>query len=104
MILSPLTMFQMVGALLLFMGTICIIYRRTFIGMLIGVEIMLNGAGMSLVAASQLTTADSATGQIGALLIMGLAAAETTLILAIVLIVYKRFKTIESDKVATLRG
>ncbi|WP_456397331.1 NADH-quinone oxidoreductase subunit NuoK [Desulfurobacterium sp.] len=104
MILSPLTLFQIVGTLLFFIGVTCMIYKRTFIGMLIGIEIMLNGAGMNLVAASQLTTADSATGQIGSLLIMGLAAAEATLILAIVLVVYRRFKTIESEKVATLRG
>ncbi|WP_456397859.1 NADH-quinone oxidoreductase subunit NuoK [Desulfurobacterium sp.] len=104
MILSPLSLFQLTGALLFFIGTICMIFKRTFIGMLIGVEIMLNGAGLSLVAASQLTTADSATGQIGALLIMGLAAAEATLVLAIALVVYRRFKTVESEKVATLRG
>ncbi|WP_022847457.1 NADH-quinone oxidoreductase subunit NuoK [Desulfurobacterium sp.] len=104
MILSPLTMFQLTGALLFFIGATCMAFKRTFIGMLIGVEIMLNGAGLSLVASSQLTTADSATGQIGALLIMGLAAAEATLVLAIALIVYRRFKTVESEKVATLRG
>ena len=58
---------------------ITLAYRKTFVGMLICVELMLNGAGLSIVAASQLTAANAALGQLAALLVMGLAAAEATL-------------------------
>ena len=44
--------------------------------MLISVELMLNGAGLALVASARLTPASDALGQVGALLVMGLAAAE----------------------------
>jgi NADH-quinone oxidoreductase subunit K len=65
---------------------------------------MLNGAGLSIVAASQHTAANAVLGQLGALLVMGLAAAEATLVLAIVLVVTRRFKTSESISVSELKG
>ena len=43
-------------------------------------------------------------GQLAALLVMGLAAAEATLVLAIVLVVTRRFKTSESISVSELKG
>ena len=46
--------------------------------MLISVELMLNGAGLALVASARLTPASDELGQLGALLVMGLAAAEAT--------------------------
>jgi NADH-quinone oxidoreductase subunit K len=51
-----------------------------------------------------LTPASAQLGQLGALLIMGLAAAEATLVLAIIIVIYRRFGTIEEQKISTLRG
>jgi NADH-quinone oxidoreductase subunit K len=102
--MSPLTLYQLVAVLLLAIGLFGLISRRTLIGMLICIELLLNGAGLSLVAAAQLTPAKAVLGQLGTLLIMGLAAAEATLVLAIVIVVVKRFRTAESDVVSELKG
>ena len=102
--MNPLALFQMVGLFMLAVGLYGLIMRRTLVGMIICLELMLNGAGLSIVAATQLTYADVVLGQLGALFVMGLAAAEATLILAIVLIVVKRFKTSDVADVSELKG
>ncbi|WP_291327265.1 NADH-quinone oxidoreductase subunit NuoK [Desulfovibrio sp. UCD-KL4C] len=102
--MSPLMMYQLVALGLLAIGLYGIVWRKSLVGMLISVELMLNGAGLSIVSASQLTSADSATGQIATLFVMGLAAAEATLVLAIIVVVAKRFKSTETDVVSRLKG
>ena len=72
--------------------------------MLISVELMLNGAGLSIVAATQLTEASQTLGQVATLIVMGLAAAEATLVLAIIVVIAKRFKTTTADAVSNLKG
>ncbi len=102
--MNPILYYQIVALLLLGLGLYALVARRTLVGMLIGVELMLNGAGLSIVAAAQLTPMDAVLGQLGALLVMGLAAAEATLVLAIVLVVSKRFGSASSDVPVELKG
>ena len=101
--MNSLFLFHLVGLLLLGLGLYGLIQRRTLVGMLISIELLLNGAGMSIVASAKLTGADDVLGQLSALLIMGLAAAEATLVLAIILVVLRRFGSVETDTIATLR-
>ena len=102
--MSPLAWYQLVAALLLGIGLYGVVSRKTLIGMLIGVELMLNGAGLSMVAAAQLTPMYGVLGQLGTLFVMGLAAAEATLVLAIVLVVSRRMGDARSDTVSELKG
>jgi NADH-quinone oxidoreductase subunit K len=102
--MNSLFLFQLASLVMLGCGLLGLTTRRDLIGMLISVELLLNGAGLSVVAAAQLTNADASLGQLAALLIMGLAAAEATLVLAIVLVVGKRFKTTDADKISELGG
>jgi NADH-quinone oxidoreductase subunit K len=102
--MSPLSWYQLVAALLLGIGLYGVVSRKTLIGMLIGVELMLNGAGLSMVSAAQLTPMDGVLGQLGTLFVMGLAAAEATLVLAIVLVVARRMGNARSDTVSQLKG
>jgi NADH-quinone oxidoreductase subunit K len=97
-------LFHLTALVLLALGLFGLVSRKTLVGMLISVELMLNGAGLALVASSRLTPASDGIGQLGALLVMGLAAAEATLVLAIVLVVFKRFGTTDCDDVSVLRG
>jgi NADH-quinone oxidoreductase subunit K len=85
-------------------GIFGIVSRRTLVGVVLGIELILNGAGLSIMASTQLTAAPNELGQVGALLVMGIAAAEATLLLAILLVVFKRFRGVEADKLITLRG
>ncbi|MTJ80811.1 MAG: NADH-quinone oxidoreductase subunit NuoK [Telmatospirillum sp.] len=101
--MSALTLYQLVALVLLAVGLYGIVSRRTLVGMLIAVELMLNGAGLSIVAAAQLTDANATLGQLGTLLVMGLAAAEATLVLAIIVVVSRRFGTTEAAAVSTLK-
>jgi NADH-quinone oxidoreductase subunit K len=101
--LNPLVLFHLAALLLLGFGLYGLVSRRTFVGMLIAVELMLNGAGLAMVASARLTPACDELGQLGTLLVMGLAAAEATLVLAIILVVAKRWGSTESADVATLR-
>jgi len=102
--MNPILYYQAVAVVLLGLGLYALVARRTLVGMLIGVELMLNGAGLSIVAAAQLTPMDAVLGQLGPLLVRGLAAAEATLVLAIVLVVSKRFGDASADAPAELKG
>ena len=102
--MNELMLYQLVALALLVIGMYGIIMRRSFIGMLICIELMLNGAGLSIVAATQLTNANPVLGKLSTLLVMGLAAAEATIVLAIVLVVAKRFKESGTEEVSTLKG
>lgn len=101
--LSPLTLFMLAALLLLAIGLVGLVSRRTLVGMLISVELLLNGAGLSVVAAAKLTPASDAIGQLATIFIMGLAAAEATLVLAMMVVVYRRFETVETEQLTTLR-
>ncbi|MCF8129325.1 MAG: NADH-quinone oxidoreductase subunit NuoK [Deltaproteobacteria bacterium] len=101
--MSDLTLFQLVGVFLFGVGIFGLVWRKTLVGMLIALELMINGAGLSIVAAAQLTKGDAVKGQLAALFVMGLAAAEATLILALVLVVVKRFKSSKTDGIFHMR-
>jgi NADH-quinone oxidoreductase subunit K len=88
---------------LMVIGLVGLISRRTLVGMLISVEMLLNGAGLSVVAAAKLTPASDAVGQLATLFIMGLAAAEATLVLAMMVVVYRRFDTVATEALATIK-
>jgi NADH-quinone oxidoreductase subunit K len=102
--MNYLVLYHLAALILFGLGLFGITCRRSLVGMLISVELMLNGAGLSLVASSRLTPAIDELGQLGTLLIMGLAAAEATLVLAIILVVSRRFGTTEIAEIATLKG
>mgnify|MGYP006300183091 CR=1 FL=1 len=102
--MSVMTMYHLVAIFLLCLGLFGIIYRRTLVGIVLGIELMLNGAGLSIMASTQLTPAPNELGQVGALLVMGIAAAEATLLLAILLVVFKRFRSVDAEKLITLHS
>ncbi len=102
--MSALTLYQLVALFLLSIGFFGLVWRRTLVGMVISIELMINGAGLAIVAAAQLTPANAVMGQLGTLFVMGLAAAEATLILAIVLIVVKRFNTSQAGEISEMKG
>jgi NADH-quinone oxidoreductase subunit K len=102
--MNHLVLYHLAALLLLALGLFGLTSRKTLVGMLISVELMLNGAGLALVASTRLTPALDELGQLGTLLVMGLAAAEATLVLAIILVVAKRLGTTLSAKVSSLRG
>ncbi|MDR1920568.1 MAG: NADH-quinone oxidoreductase subunit NuoK [Candidatus Adiutrix sp.] len=111
MTVAPLTLFMLAALVLMAIGLLGLITRRTLVGMLISVELLLNGAGLSVVAAAKLTPVSdvagnhlAAIGQLAAIFIMGLAAAEATLVLAIMTVVHRRFGAVTVAELTTLRS
>jgi NADH-quinone oxidoreductase subunit K len=98
-----LTHFLIVSALLFSLGLMAVLSRRNTIMVLMGVELILNSANINFIAFSRFTEL-SMDGQMIALFVIIIAAAEAAVALAIVLNLYNRFKTINLDEINFLRG
>jgi NADH-quinone oxidoreductase subunit K len=90
----PLSFFLVVGALLFCFGLLTVATRRNAVGVLMGVELILNGANINFAAFSHFGTG-GLNGQVFALFVIVLAAAEAAVGLAIVLAIFQTFKTID---------
>lgn len=102
--MESLVTYLILGALLFCIGIFGILQHSSLIGMLIATELILNGAGLNFMAFNMFLSENPATGQIFALFIMGVAAAETAIALSIVITVYRKFGKIMTDSVSELKG
>lgn len=91
-----------ISAALFALGLYGIITRRNAVVVLMGVELVLNSANINLIAFSQYDKIQL-DGQMGAIFVIVLAAAEAAVALAIVLNIYDRFRTVNLDEVDTMR-
>jgi NAD(P)H-quinone oxidoreductase subunit 4L len=98
----PMVDFMLVSAGLFCIGLYMIISKQNAIQILIGIELMLNAAILNLVAFGKYDRVNNG-GQMFALFAIVLAAATTAVALAIILNVYKRYKTIDPGKVDSLK-
>ena len=92
-----------VGAVLFVCGVVCMATKRNGIGVLMGVELVLNGANVNFVAFSRFTPL-GLDGQVFSLFVIVLAAAEAAVALAIALNFYNNHQTIDVDRGDQLRG
>lgn len=97
-----LTHFLVVGALVFLAGMFCVLTRRNAIGILMGVELILNSANINYLAFSRYSSV-SYDGHLFAIFVIMLAAAEAAIGLAIVLGIYQTFHTIDVEATDTLR-
>jgi NADH-quinone oxidoreductase subunit K len=97
-----LTDFLIVSVMLFCIGLYMIVSKRNAIQILIGIELILNAAILNLVAFGKYDSANN-SGQIFALFAIVLAAATTAVALAIILNVYRKYKTIDPGKINNLR-
>jgi NADH:ubiquinone oxidoreductase subunit K len=95
LLFNVLHVYLFIALFLLCAGILGLVYRRTLIGMLVSVELIMNGAGLNLVALNRFIAPDNAYGMVFTLFIMGIAAAETAIALAIIFLLMKRMKVIE---------
>ncbi|MBK8012993.1 MAG: NADH-quinone oxidoreductase subunit NuoK [Deltaproteobacteria bacterium] len=95
--------FLLLGSALLALGVYCVLTRRNAVGILVGVELILNSANVNFVAFAHYVTG-SIGGHVAALFIIVLAAAEAAIALAIVLSIYQSFSTIDATHADTMRG
>jgi NADH-quinone oxidoreductase subunit K len=104
-----LPQYLILGAVLFVCGVMTILLKRNAIGILMGVELLLNAANLNLAAFNHFSYAGSSAsprldGQIFALFVIVLAAAEAAVALAIFLNFYNNFSTIDVERGSTLKG
>ena len=99
--------FLAVGAVLFVTGVVCMATKRNALGVLMGIELVLNGANVNFVAfGSKYFRSESLglDGQLIALFVIVLAAAEAAVALAIALNFYNNHATIDVDQADELKG
>ena len=100
--MNSLETYLILAAILFALGLFGMLRRRSLIGMLIAIELMLNAAGINFMAFNLFLAPDPRVGQIFTLFIMGIAAAEAAIALAIIVAVYNRFKAIDIEHASRL--
>ncbi len=101
--------YLILGAVLFVCGLLAILVKRNAIGILMGVELILNAANVNLVAFNRFSYpghsgAPLLTGQIFAAFVIVIAAAEAAVALAIFLNFYNNFSTIDVERGQELKG
>ena len=94
---------MLIGASLFCTGLYMLLTKSNAVQVLIGIEFMINAAIINLVAFGKYDKHNNG-GQIFALFAIVLAATATAVALAIVLNVYRRFKTIDPSKINELKN
>ena len=102
--MNQLEPYLFLGAVLFVCGAVCMATKRNAIGVLIGVELVLNGANVNLVAFSHFNGAFEVEGMAFALFVIVLAAGEAAVALAIVLNFYNNHTTVDVDTAEELKG
>jgi NADH-quinone oxidoreductase subunit K len=98
----PLHYYLLVSALLFAIGVTGVLVRRNAIVIFMSIELMLNAANLSFVAFSR--ELQDLSGQIFVFFVMVVAAAEVTVGLAIIVTLYRNWKTIHVDAIRMLKG
>ncbi len=97
-----LSHFLIVGALLFTLGLVNVATRRNAVGVLMGVELILNGANVNFAAFNHYVTG-GVPGQVFSLFVIVLAAAEAAVGLAIILAIYQMLRNIDASRATTLK-
>jgi len=102
--------YLVVGAILFVSGVVCMATKRNALGVLMGIELVLNGANVNFIAFSSPALQGNSgfsiglDGQVIALFVIVLAAAEAAVALAITLNFYNNHATIDVDQADELKG
>jgi NAD(P)H-quinone oxidoreductase subunit 4L len=98
-----LTHYLILSALVFCIGLYGALAKRNAVVILMSIELMLNGVNIAMVAFSRYITPQALTGQIFAIFIITVAAAEAALGLALVLAIFRYRDTIEVDQINLLK-
>jgi NADH:ubiquinone oxidoreductase subunit K len=97
--------FLILGLAVFLLGAYCVLTRRNAIGILMGIELILNAANINYIAFSFFGGGGANyDGQVFAIFVIMLAAAEAVVGLAIILAIYQNLRTIDVDAAETLSG
>ena len=98
----PMHWYLILSGLLFVIGAVGVLSTRNVIVLLMGIEVMLNGANLVLVAAARRWAL--ADGLVYVFIVMTVAAAEAAVGLALVIAVYRQTKSLDIDELNLLKG
>ena len=98
----PITQYVLLSAFLFCTGIYGVLARRNGVLVLMSIELMLNAVNINLVAFS--ARLNDAAGQVFALFVIAIAAAEVGVGLAIVLLIYRNRKSVDLTGIDVLKG
>ncbi len=102
----PLSWYLILAAFVFSSGLFAALGRRNAIAVLMGIELMLNAANINLVAFWRYGVApmENVDGQVFALFVIAVAAAEVAVGLALIISIYRNRKTVNLDELDLLQG
>ncbi|MDR7484860.1 MAG: NADH-quinone oxidoreductase subunit NuoK [Armatimonadota bacterium] len=95
--------YLVVSALLFCLGLYGVLTRRNTVAILMGIELMLNAVNINLVAFNKYVAPGALSGQIFALVVITLAAAEAGVGLALVMAAYRNLETVHVDEINIMK-
>jgi len=103
--MTPLHGYLILSALIFSVGLAGALTRRNAILVLIGIELMLNAANLNFIAFWRFHAhAEALHGMMFAVFSIGIAAAEAAVGLALIISIYRHYRTTNLDRVDTLKG
>ena len=97
--------FLVLGSILFALGMYGVLSRRNAIGILLSIELMLNGVNLLMVSFARYLTSDQElAGQMFAIFIITQAAAEAAIGLAIIIAIYRQRRTVQVDQLDLMKG
>ena len=99
----PQSHFLILGAVLFAIGLYGALTRRTAIGILMSIELILNAANINLITFNKFLGSPDGLGQVFALFVIAIAAASAVVGLVLVIAVYRNMKTIFTEKINILK-
>jgi NADH-quinone oxidoreductase subunit K len=100
----PLTWYLLVAAGLFCIGVFGALARRNAVGVLMGIELMLNAVNINLVAFWRYTAVGQMTGQMFTIFVITVAAAEAAVGLALIIAVYRQRRTVNVEQLDSMQG
>jgi NADH-quinone oxidoreductase subunit K len=94
--------YLVIAAILFGLGLFCVVTRKNAVGILMGIELILNAANINFVAFNRFQ-GGALTGQVFAAFVIVLAAAEAAVGLAIILGIYQNLRSIDVTRADALR-
>ena len=99
----PLAWYLFLAATLFCIGLFGVLSRKNAIAILLGIELMLNAVNINLVAFWRYLDPVQMAGQVFAVIVFAVAAAEVTVGLALIISVYRRRKTVVADEIDLMK-
>ena len=102
--MNALHAYLLVSVALFCIGLYGLVQRRSLIAMLIALELMLAAASLNVVAITSLSSHHASVGQVVALILIGVAAAEAAIALSLFVAIQRKVHSIDVEDLSELKG